>query len=351
MVPKHIACICQKEPLSYSSLTLQTTPQYGGTHQGERKLANKLARKYGSTVKLLLLPKSLAHDTNQMADVGFGVERNEINHDEFWYHLRSEEADSGVVDLLSLQFDPFAVLKRDSRNNVTLANPWMEDSSMILDNIGKCATLLPEDDPLHRDSYHSLQLRKAATSKHPCMTLQPSLLAKLFLQNHINKDPNDRPCNNTYIHPFDAIAMYLDSGPLSLLARLRKQRKRVGIVVRYVNMVRGIVTGILIAFDKHMNMILKDVEEVYSSRLVGADCLCSNLNKNKSGLELSQYYNSIYQQQYTNQPEAWNVRKRQIKQLLVRGDIVVSICEDKKHVTKSIYIKTKRSCEEKSSER
>merc|ERR1712194_476670 len=64
----------------------------------------------------------------------------------------------------------------------------------------------------------------------------------------------------------------------SFLFRMREERKRVKIVIRYVNMVRGTLTGTVIAFDKHMNMILRDVEEVYSPRLANEENEKSNLD-------------------------------------------------------------------------
>ena len=271
--------------------------------------------------------------------------------------------------LLSSEFDPFEVLKPYVSVKVMLrANPWMEGSSSILDNVGKCATLLPEDDPLRRDSHHQLQLRKHAaaaaassgTMMHASRSAESSCTNKDTTTKRGNKDAKKGPRND--IHPFEAIASHLDSGPHSLLFRLREERKRVRIVVRYVNMVRGTLSGTLIAFDKHMNMILRDVEEVYSPRLIDEEHDKSNLdlelerqrrvrisiegkpprdddNDNDNDDE-SLFDKSGEQHQSSQQPGTWNVRRRQMKQLMVRGDMVVSIYEadqENRTVTTSRY--------------
>eukprot|EP00804_Cyclotella_cryptica_P029113 CCRYP_005302-RB/>CCRYP_005302-RB protein AED:0.34 eAED:0.34 QI:47/-1/1/1/-1/0/1/91/163 len=38
-------------------------------------------------------------------------------------------------------------------------------------------------------------------------------------------------------------------------------------MIRYVDCVRGTLTGYLMAFDKHFNMIMRDVDEVYGGRI------------------------------------------------------------------------------------
>jgi small nuclear ribonucleoprotein (snRNP)-like protein len=322
-----------------------------------------LAKKYGTAVRLLLVTatEEAARNSNDAAS-GTTFPNNTPNNnnkrkrDESWYRLRPEETGSGVVHLLSSEFDPFEALTRASMEDVSRANPWMEGSS-ILDNVGKCATLLPEDDPLRRDSHHQLQLRKAtASSKHSGTMMHASLPAESSSNNNNNnKDTKKGPRND--LHPFEAIASLLDSGPHSLLFRLREERKRVRIVVRYVNMVRGTLSGTLIAFDKHMNMILRDVEEVYSPRLIDEENHKSNLDlelerrrrvrvsiEGKRRDDESLFDKSGEQHQLSQQPGTWNVRRRQMKQIMVRGDMVVSIYEadqEKLTVTTSRYHKRK----------
>lgn len=269
--------------------------------------------------------------------------------DESWYRLRKEETGSGVVDFLSSKFDPSAALNRASTSDVLRANPWMEGSS-ILDNLGKCATLLPNDDPLHREDHRRMQLQKVVGSKQ-----SGNLISAQGTDAKSNSDEQTKKRANTNPHPFDTITSHLDSGPHSLLFRMKEERKRVRIVVRYVNMVRGTLTGTLIAFDKHMNMILRDVEEVYSPRLVDEENSKSNLELE---LERRRRVNSIEKQgnsreepssifdnsgeHLSQQPGTWNVRRRQMKQLMVRGDMVVSIFEagqENRRVSKSRYVK------------
>mmetsp|Transcript_9534 Transcript_9534/g.28440 ORF Transcript_9534/g.28440 Transcript_9534/m.28440 type:complete len:377 (-) Transcript_9534:338-1468(-) len=323
--------------------------QYGGTYQGERKLATKLAKKYGTVVRLLVVTEESSSGLGRGVDIASSNTENQQKavRDESWYRLRPTESGSGVVDFLSSEFDPVAALSNPSTEDIARANPWMSGllPNTILDNIGKCATLLPDDDPLRKESHHQLQLRKIAVLKpsatHQITTAEP---------------PQKRPRRNQVdLHPFEAIASHLDSGPHSLLFRLRRDRKRIKVVVRYVNMIRGTITGFLVAFDKHMNLILKDVEEVYSPRLANERCELSNLDLELErrrrvslagdrakdldnglghqllidgddvGIDANEHHRLQQHREY--EPGNWHLRRRQMKQLLVRGDMVVSIYE------------------------
>lgn len=248
---------------------------------------------------------------------------NAISRGESWYELRPSEAGSGVVDFLSPDFDPIQALNRASPAEIARANPWMEDlhPKTILDNLGKCAALLPVEDPFYKET--STQ-RVAQLPKQPANTAAVSTNLKRPRTNNALADP----------HPFDAVASYLDSGPHSLLYRLRNERKRVRIVVRYVNMIRGTITGSLLAFDKHMNMILRDVEEVYSQRIPDENYEKSNLElelERRKKISIGDVPSDT--RETDDLPGSWNLRRRQMKQLLVRGDTVVSVYDSSRENT------------------
>jgi small nuclear ribonucleoprotein (snRNP)-like protein len=231
---------------------------------------------------------------------------------EEWYQPRDNQRGSGNLNVLSQNFDPVAMLTARS-NDVHAANPWMSGNGMVLDNVDKFASFLPVDDPQRRETQNAKTKRGASSSS--------------------SAEANQNTKRAKSLHPFDAIAQLLDTGPISVLHRL--QKKRVTVVVRYVNAIRGTLTGMLVAFDKHMNLILRDVEEVYTERPVDDDYEKSNLE-----LELERRSNMCHGKDqgeaevgtsvHAASSIAWDAgkaKRREMKQLMVRGDMVVSVYE------------------------
>lgn len=155
---------------------------------------------------------------------------------------------------------------------------------------------------------------------------------------------------------FAAIASHHETGPLSVLHKAFVQRDRVRVLIRYVNGIRGTLTGTLIAFDKHFNLILRDVEEMYSRRQVTNDDNHDDVDNNGSRLSnaemevqrriqgLASFHDSNRHfksrdsgegdnNQHSAAPApdpaaaaaTWSCRQRSMRQIMVRGDNVVSV--------------------------
>jgi small nuclear ribonucleoprotein (snRNP)-like protein len=264
-------------------------------------LASKLAKKYGTAVRLLLA-ESKSQASGSSASQPKHEHTDTKEHDEDWYNLRSSECGSGDLSFVSESFDPAAVLTA-SETHVMKVNPWVSDCP-LLDTVGQFSFHLPKGDPLRRDP---------GTLKRPTpnKTLAPKKKQR-------------------QLHPFESIAQSFESGPLSVLHRFQRQRVRV--ITRYVNAIRGTLTGTLLAFDKHMNMILRDVVEVYSPRPLDSE--------SKSNVETEiDRRRKVAGECKPETSKGWSVRQREMKQIMVRGDNVVAVykAEEERKLSKSIY--------------
>ena len=76
--------------------------------------------------------------------------------------------------------------------------------------------------------------------------------------------PSAAPPHRRAPNPIDEMADAVRAGPLLLLRRLRDERAAVRVVTRHERGLRGVATGTLVAFDKHLNLVLRDVEESYT---------------------------------------------------------------------------------------
>lgn len=56
-------------------------------------------------------------------------------------------------------------------------------------------------------------------------------------------------------------------GPLAVLRQCQKDNTRVKVYTRNQNEIRGLVTGYVVAFDKHWNLALRDVDEIFQKKL------------------------------------------------------------------------------------
>lgn len=58
------------------------------------------------------------------------------------------------------------------------------------------------------------------------------------------------------------------AGPLNVIATAVHEKRRVRIVTRHRRGVRGSMIGLVLLFDDHLNMVLRDVDEEYTVRLI-----------------------------------------------------------------------------------
>lgn len=275
--------------------------KYGGAAEKELTLAKKLAKKYGNIVRLKLTNEST--HTRQTTRVPSAGGSNADKRREEWYTVSASQEGSGILEFTSDKFDPHAALYAPY-TSVFAANPFAAKAP-LLNYVDQFRTVLPFCDPQRREPVARAQKKHQSTDNEE----------SIKTENMKNKIP-----------VFTSLAAkYENSGPISLLHSIHVQQQRVRVMVRYVDCIRGTLTGYLIAFDKHMNMLLRDVDEVYTSRITK---IFEGVELSKSELELERR-KCIEAANTSGDANRHDPRvkvgKRHMQQLLVRGDNVVSV--------------------------
>ncbi|KDD76106.1 hypothetical protein H632_c353p1 [Helicosporidium sp. ATCC 50920] len=104
----------------------------------------------------------------------------------------------------------------------------------------------------------------------------------------------------------DVVQDGVGPGPMSLLKCAADGQKAVVVVTRHRRGIRGASTGLLLAYDKYMNLVLRDVVEEYTVREAVQRPRASNPEQTRSGFKLVK-------------------KKRSLKQVFVTGMSVVHV--------------------------
>eukprot|EP01112_Ceratiomyxa_fruticulosa_P013724 TRINITY_DN3876_c0_g1_i2.p1 TRINITY_DN3876_c0_g1~~TRINITY_DN3876_c0_g1_i2.p1 ORF type:complete len:208 (+),score=39.87 TRINITY_DN3876_c0_g1_i2:223-846(+) len=191
------------------------------------------------------------------------------------------------LDFLSEHFDPALALKQQP----PLATPVKVKP---LDNLNKCRFLLPPSDPNHKSLGKPKENQSSMGKKKEEWEIKKEEIDKKRAEMIIAIQ--QRAPVVDYRNVLEKIANRHAVGPLSVLHRCFVSKSRIRVWIRSIKAIKGILVGFLRAFDRHMNLVLLDVdEEVWES----------NVSE-----EMSQK------------------KHRHFNQLFVKGDSVVMIKQD-----------------------
>jgi len=151
--------------------------------------------------------------------------------------------EESVLDFSSDSFDPLASIY--SGEDVKLPDP----NAPILDNVETFVARL------NKPSTSSGKKSEKKSNK----PLNPLGVERQFTQDQMPIQCAKKRPNN--------VLTWMEKqkqGPMSVLQKCVENQTRVKVLTRKLNGVRGTCTGVLIAFDKHWNLAMADVDETYS---------------------------------------------------------------------------------------
>uniref|UniRef100_A0AAV1TPP4 Sm domain-containing protein n=1 Tax=Peronospora matthiolae TaxID=2874970 RepID=A0AAV1TPP4_9STRA len=266
----------------------------------EPQLCAKLCQKYGEAPDL-----TSAGDTSDEATTGSVVSVTGATYQRDFKPFALPIATASPLDVRSGQFDAgraLAARKEQLELPVTTVFP--------LDNIQKCRYLLPESDS-NRQTLHvkrkksrpltAANVREVAPVKKTGGPAVPSLFEQLA---------------DTYM-----------DGPFRVLRRCFFERRKVFVVLRRVNSVRGTCCGFLKAFDKHMNLVLLDVTQEFLPHCTHEKVL-RQVQKGTRTASDAVFSAASGRRNRRVFAGAGGTQREYVKQLFIRGDNVVSVSAD-----------------------
>ena len=212
----------------------------------------------------------------------------------------AERKEREKLDFLSDQFDAREVLLCTDVKLIQLPVP----DAKPLDNLHKCRCLLPVND----ENYDC----RIVTNQTTITTFKK--------KNSVSR--------NTRVGKLSSIADCFQVGPMSLLRKCFRNQSRICVRTRAIAGVRGHVSGYLDAFDKHMNLILRNAVETQMVSVEGSDLLDLIHSGHRKPASLK---NLILRKDRTYLIPV----TRKFRSLLVRGDMVILVFESSSSSTSS----------------
>jgi small nuclear ribonucleoprotein (snRNP)-like protein len=171
---------------------------------------------------------------------------NELSNEVTNEMQKLEQPYDPALDFFSREFSAEKALK-------TL---WLEPPNpkvLPLDNLNKCRYILPAACEESMQNFTPRPERSEASKIAQERAIQRS--------EHMKAQANALTPQSEAIHD---LTSKFKEGPLSLLLKWYQTHERVRVVTRHQSGVRGWCTGSLQAFDKYMNLVLKNVQEEYT---------------------------------------------------------------------------------------
>lgn len=234
-------------------------------------------------------------------------EKNRFNPNYVIKKIRQQQYNLEVLDFRSPMFDSKLALEEttSSLSNFSNISYYKQET---LDNLSKCRYMLSK---FHCDYATEVLKRRASLKKEIGSTTRKPDAMKKQIQNVVRLHP-----------PVTVFNKIVDawSGPLRMLKECLINRRRIGVMIRRVNSVRGTCVGVLKAVDRHLNICLFDVTETYIPLSVQKTRHKKERKKNIKTPTTFSVFGTI--QSPLTDP---SLVKRHLHQILIRGDNVVMV--------------------------
>jgi len=160
------------------------------------------------------------------------------------------------VDFFSELFDPLRALHelKELPPSLPKVKPF--------DNLSRCRFLLPHGDPNYAPSKPKIKVDENI----PKYELETKEIDKkrILIKRELREERKKQEQQQPKLTVLGEITSKCSSGPMSLLKVCMEQKCRVRVAIRRVAEIRGYCTGLLRAYDKHVNLVLSNVEEDYT---------------------------------------------------------------------------------------